>query len=194
MAKGQRRRAQPKTKKVWLQTSGKLTDLERNIAYLEQKEELAPIEKIQLVNLKERQIREAEIKGIKTPEATEIQTKANDNMSQSKGVEHAPHVNLEGKETRKKQGFLGAFLMFKNEKITQAKLVNPSIVIDKDFAVDLWKAMSQEEKKVYHDKASREKKTIGSDFRKDIKNRAKTKDEKKVARKVYNQKQRNILI
>ena len=166
----------------------KLTDLEMNIQFLEQKGSLVPIEQIMLDNYKERQALLTGYLGKeKESNIAENTTTENDNSS-----EHTP-VESTSLSIRKKQAFPSAFVIFKREKVLQFKKENPNEKIDKDFCVDIWKKMTSAEKKVYHDEAALEKDKLGGEFRKDIKLKSMSEAEKKESKKQSNLKRKILL-
>ena len=56
-----------------------------------------------------------------------------------------------------KQSFPGAFVLYKKEKIAEMKRITPAHKIGKDFSVDDWNRLTDNKKKVYHDRAAAEK-------------------------------------
>ena len=91
-----------------------------------------------------------------------------------------------------KQSFPGAFVLYKREKIAEKKRLAPAHKIGKDFGVDDWKRLTDNEKKVYHDRAGAEKLKLGKHFRKNIKSRGKSETEKKEAKRLANKKHKDM--
>ena len=91
-----------------------------------------------------------------------------------------------------KQSFPGAFVLYKREKIAEKKRITPAHKIGKDFGVDDWKRLTDNEKKVYHDRAAAEKLKLGKHFRKNIKSRGKSDTEKKEAKRLANKKHKDM--
>ena len=171
----------------------KLTDLEMNIQFLENKSSLVPIERKMLDSYKERQ---ALLVDLSLSKATSSElnenpkpVNENNNFNENTRVESVSC----SKPIRRKQAFASAFVLFKKEKLTQFKNENPQKKIDKDFCVDDWKNMTIVEKKVYHDKAALEKDKLGDAFRENIKSKSMGEAEKKESKKQANLKQRMMM-
>ena len=58
--------------------------------------------------------------------------------------------------------------------------------------MDYWNRLTDNEKKVYHDRAAAEKLKLGKHFRKHIKSRGKSETEKKEAKRLANKKHKDM--
>ena len=81
---------------------------------------------------------------------------------------------------------------FKREQVIKFKKETPEMKIGKDFCVDLWKNMTKDEKKIYHEKAALEKDKLGEEFRRNIKSSSMSEAEKKESKRQSNLQNRMI--
>jgi len=109
-------------------------------------------------------------------------------------------LDQSNKLSPKKEMFTSAFFIFKKEKLAIFKKSYPNEKISSDFAVNEWKAISNEKKQKYYDQASMEKQELikSGDFRKTIMSNKKTpeelKESKKIANKLFKQSVRETQI
>lgn len=168
----------------------KLTELEKNIQFLEKKEFLYPYEKLKLDTLKERQIL-LHGPSISLTRDEIIESKSDDNERDNiNSVENNP---ADTSPEKVKQSFPSAFILYKRAKVAEVKIQNPDYRVEKDFCVGSWSNMSDIEKKPYRDLAAAEKLKLGDRFRKNIKSKSKSLAEKKEAKKLSNMKRRDML-
>ena len=183
-------RKKPDQKKI---RPKKLTDLEINIQFLEQKGTLVPIEHKMLANYKERQAFLAG-ENYENSEAVEENGHGNDDTNKPTSDQDTPvKPTSSSKQVKKKQAFPSSFVLFKREQVIQFKKETPEKKIGRDFCVDLWKNMTTDEKKIYQEKAALEKDKLGEEFRKNIKSNSMSEAEKKESKRQSNLQHRNIM-
>ena len=181
-----------------------------NIQFLKEKGGLSQYEKLKLQRLK---LRHALENGytLESDSENEEVTVSSENHSK----DHAPNIEkneeiLENQETpemggntdsrelqhkesttrKDKQGFPSAFILFKRKKLLE---VNQDNKVEVDFGVEEWHNMTKEDKQAYVEEAALEKEKLGTDFRKDIKQKAKSLAEKKESRKLVNKRYKTLM-
>ena len=168
----------------------KLSDTEKNIKFLEQKKHLFPYEQLKLNNMKEQQ---ALLHGVPIESLENKNEKSSDDSGDMGRLKNtSENSSDEDSNLELKQSFPGAFVLYKREKIAEMKRITPAHKIGKDFSVDDWNRLTDNEKKVYHDRAAAEKLKLGKHFRKHIKSRGKSETEKKEAKRLANKKHKDM--
>ena len=144
----------------------KLTELEKNIQFLEQKEVMFPYEKLRLDSLKERQVLLYGLPSASINREVNVKTIRGDKelVAKSNPTEVAEDSLADTSHAKVKQSFPSAFIVYRREKVAEVKKQNSDYRFEKDFCVGAWSKMSGHEKKPYCDQAAKEKLKLGDKF------------------------------